>query len=202
MSIPSSVLPLLAPGESEKERKNLKLESQHGSIDVELFLTGGKLGDKSKTTLDMRTTHGRITVKLVRPTPFFRCPPMIIRHVQNASAAPRAPLCLTAYSAHNSLNVYLPRSYEGLLKTTTNHGHVIFSAQLAEHITTFSEIDSIKHCFVGDFSEWKDGQEGWNGDEVILGSKHGKIKVWYADEGESLPTKGRNFLSRVLGLSA
>jgi len=180
--IPPSVLPPLGPKETEKDRKNLKLESRHGGIDVDLFVIGEKSRNEGRTTLELRSAHGRVNVKLNTPTTH------------------RDPFCLTAQSTHNSLTVCLPRSYEGLLKTTANHGRsVTFSNQLTKHLTTFSEIDSTKTCFVGDLTEWKDGQADWKGDEVILSSKHGRIKVWYVDEVE--PPNEKGFLSRVLGLA-
>jgi len=129
----------------------------------------------------MRSTHGRITVKL------------------NAPLAPRDPFHLTAHSTHNSVTLYIPRSYEGLLQT--NGCSTTFSDRLAEHVTTFSESDSANQYFVGDFSHWTEGQDGWKGDEVILTSKHGRVKVLYIDEVGPPPVKGKGFLSRVLGLS-
>jgi len=63
MYIPRSLLPPLVP---EEERKNLKLESHHGSISVGIFLAGGGAGRGGRTRLDVRSTHGRIDIKLVR----------------------------------------------------------------------------------------------------------------------------------------
>jgi len=180
MNIPLSLLPPLEPGASEEERKNLRLESHHGSINVGIFLAGGESGNEGRTTLDVRSTHGRIDIKL------------------NTSATPRDPLRLTAHSTHNTITLHLPRSYKGLLTTTTGHGYYAFSGQLAAHITTFSETDSTRLSFVGDFSEWKEREEAWKGDEVTLTTKHGRIKVLYIDDE---PAKGRSLLSRVLGLS-
>jgi len=61
-------------------------------------------------------------------------------------------------------------------------------------MTTLSETDCTRLCFVGDVSGWRADEEGWKGDEVRLTTKHGRIKVLYVDER-------RRLLSRVLGLS-
>ena len=49
-------------------------------------------------------------------------------------------------------------------------------------MTTFSEVDKTTRSFVGDFSPWIEGEDEWKGDEVILETKNGSVKVHYDDE--------------------
>jgi hypothetical protein len=189
MYIPTSLLPPLGRGETEKDRKNLKLESSNGLIDVEVFLLGQRPSDGVKasrrTTIDIKSSNGAITVKL------------------NAPATPRKPFQLSAHTHNGSVTIHLPRSFSGLLTTTATHGSINLSDSLMEHVTTFSEINSTKRCFVGDLSEWAEGEEVWTGDEVNLVTNSGRVKVMYTDEvpppkGSKPPTRG--FFSRMMGL--
>jgi len=75
MCIPASLLPPLGRGESENDRKNLKLESCNGLIDVEIFLLGERAGNGVKTSrrtsIDVKSSNGSVSVKLVRLAPFL-----------------------------------------------------------------------------------------------------------------------------------
>jgi hypothetical protein len=73
--VPLSLLPPLAGGESEDDRMNVKLESKHGAIDVGISLLDGaqdfsieEAKRKRPTTLDIKSVHGSINVKLVCPS--------------------------------------------------------------------------------------------------------------------------------------
>jgi len=106
---------------------------------------------------------------------------------------------LQAVSTHGSVTVHIPRSFQGLL-TVSTRGGVSFSSQLSEHVTTFSELNNTRKCFVGDLSSWGEAVE-WTGDEVTAETKHGRVKVQYVDEvkpGSS--RKRKSFLGWVLGL--
>jgi hypothetical protein len=72
MSIPQSLLPQLAAGETERGRKNLKLWSKNGSVDVDITLLVDpekhdirEADRKKRTTLDVGSQNGSINVKLV-----------------------------------------------------------------------------------------------------------------------------------------
>jgi hypothetical protein len=71
--MPRSLLPPLAEGVSEDDRKNVKFESMHGGIDVSLTLLGdaqdpsvNEITAKKRTSLDMNSEHGSINLKIVR----------------------------------------------------------------------------------------------------------------------------------------
>lgn len=72
MVIPPALLPPLLTGEMEGDRKNLKINTTNGSIDVDVILVGGmeSLGiddmkHKKRTTLDVNSENGPINVRLV-----------------------------------------------------------------------------------------------------------------------------------------
>jgi len=55
---------------------------------------------------------------------------------------------------------------------------VKFSEEIKKNLTTFDESNGVRHYFVGNFSRWVDlGGEGWTGDEAIIESKHGSVKI-------------------------
>jgi hypothetical protein len=67
LQIPAPLLPPLGEDESEAERKNLKLFSATGNIDVEIHLTADVgNGDRRRTMIDLNSEHGYIEAKLVR----------------------------------------------------------------------------------------------------------------------------------------
>jgi len=92
------------------------------------------------------------------------------------------------------MTISLPRSFKGLLTSTASHGSansprnmsdgspLIMSYAMAEHVETISEINSTKICFVGDLSEFTEGEESWSGDEVSLVTKNGRVQIRYTDE--------------------
>ena len=69
LRIPPSLLPSLEEGESEGERKNLRLVSDYGVVDVEIYLVDGERDETStpipRTTLYAKADHGWVVVKLV-----------------------------------------------------------------------------------------------------------------------------------------
>jgi hypothetical protein len=211
LTIPTYLLPPVGEGESEASRKNMVLEARYGSIDVDIVLVGDKsqLDDqkrdynKKRTTLAMESSYGAVTAKVV--STFHALIPSLLTFLQRKSSACSTAFHLTAVSNHGSVTVYLPRSFQGLLKLSTIHGAIVLSDRLQEHTTTFNEVNSTRNCFVGDFSGWveseAEGQGEWNGDEVDLSAKHGRLKVSYVDElekaGES--SKGK-FFSRIFGI--
>jgi hypothetical protein len=181
-----------------EERKNLRLESQYGSVDVDVHLVqsagnssadndsatdktavagertsttnAGKVTGK-KTSMDISSRNGSVNVRLHTPS------------------YDRNPFQLKVHSAYSSVTLYLPRSFNGPLQLMTEHGSVSFSPDLTEVATTFSEVENVRRCFVGDFKGWT-GADEWHGDEVSVGSRNGSIKVKFVDEERKLTSKG------------
>jgi len=73
--VPRSLLPPLAAGESEDDRKNVTFDSKYGGVDVSISLLGNAQAPdvyeaclKKRTSLDIKAERGSINLKLVRPT--------------------------------------------------------------------------------------------------------------------------------------
>ena len=72
MVIPRTFLPPLSPNETESSRKNLKIYSKNGSVDVDITLVADpqrpgreEVDLKKRATLDVGSHNGSVTVKLV-----------------------------------------------------------------------------------------------------------------------------------------
>jgi hypothetical protein len=70
LRIPVSFLPPLEIGETEQDRKNLKLVSSHGAVDVNIFLLVGKPHEPvdtgtPRTTILVGSYNGTVTARLV-----------------------------------------------------------------------------------------------------------------------------------------
>lgn len=69
--IPLFLRPPLSLEETEETRKNLRLESTHGHVEADITLAEATNNDiqlskrNSRVTMLMRSTHGRITAKIV-----------------------------------------------------------------------------------------------------------------------------------------
>ena len=60
VAIPAS---LLTPLEEGEERKNLFLYSRHGNVEADITILPGN--DAQRTTLRVKSTHGRVKCRLV-----------------------------------------------------------------------------------------------------------------------------------------
>ena len=69
LRIPSSLLPQLEDGETEEDRKNLRLVSSHGFVDVNIFLLAGERGENDtgtpRTRIFVGSYNGSIVARLV-----------------------------------------------------------------------------------------------------------------------------------------
>ena len=106
---------------------------------------------------------------------------------------------MTANAHNGNINLRLPRSFRGPLTITTLHGSVRFSPDVAATVTTFSDVRT-KKCFLGDYSTWRDG-EAWSGDEAVIDSRNGSVRIQFDDEVVSEGPRGPFFgmWSRLFG---
>jgi len=191
LNVPLPLLPPLAGGESEDDRMNVKLESKHGAIDVGISLLDDvqdpsieEAKRKRPTTLDIKSVHGSINVKL------RTCP---------SPSSTSIPFHLNVTNCHGSITVWLPRTFRGPMTINSKHGAVKFSDDILEHMGLCNEVDHIRRCFIGDVSLFSDEGGGWKGDEVNIQTKHSKVKVRFVDEVET-PNGKPGFLSRMFGV--
>ncbi|KAJ7880678.1 hypothetical protein B0H13DRAFT_1630296, partial [Mycena leptocephala] len=77
-------------------------------------------------------------------------------------------------SSNGTVTIHLPRTFRGPLHLTTRNGSGRFSDALKAALTTFSEVNSTRRCFVGDFSDWTE--------EISVESMNGNVKVGYEVE--------------------
>jgi len=187
LHIPSGLLPPLAEGESDSTRKNLRLLSKNGSVSTEIvLLAGDPATDDSRknyrrTTLDIKSQNGSVTAR--------------IRTVEEKG---RRPIVLVAHSANGSVTVYIPRSFRGFLTIGSKNGSICFSDEVKEYLSTLSEVNSIRRCFLGDFEGW-DGESEWIGDEAEVTSNNGRVRVNYVDDLSCTSSGKASFWSRMLG---
>ncbi|KAG5719100.1 hypothetical protein E4T56_gene2102 [Termitomyces sp. T112] len=172
--IPSIFLPPLLPDETEETRRNLYIKSSNGSIDADITLAPFTVRDeaisKKRSTICTRAINGPIRVTL------------------HAPHAPRLPFYLNVDASNGAVAIFLPRPFNGLLSIRQSHGRTKFSPEVSMHLTTFSDIERMHRCFIGDYSAIMEGQE-WQGDEVVIDARNGSVNVHY--EGEILDQVGK-----------
>lgn len=165
--VPTSFLPALAENET---RKNFSVSSKNGMIDVDLTIMQANdniaAESKKSAVIYLSSHNGMLTAKLHRPPRSLSFP------------RPSIFITISAYNGH--INLRLPRSFLGPLTITTSHGSVRFSPDVVAAVTTFSDMRT-KKCFVGDYSTWRDG-ETWTGDEAVIESKNGSVRIQFDDE--------------------
>lgn len=193
LTVPRSLLPPLPSGEAEDDRKNVKFETRSGAIDVDISLLGdaedpnvGEAKPKKRTSLDVKSEHGSMRLKI------STCP--------SPSAAP-APFHLNVTGRHGSINIWLPRTFQGPMTIYSRHGSVKFSNALSERMGLCNEIDHSRRCFVGDLSLFNGEEDNWKGDELNVKTEHAGVKVWFVDEVEPETPSGKSrLLSKVFGV--
>ncbi|KAF8957380.1 hypothetical protein BDZ97DRAFT_1754077 [Flammula alnicola] len=187
--VPLFLRPPLGPGETEETRKNLRLESTHGSVfaDITLVNDTDNASDMHSSTrnqrvvMQMKSTHGGITAKI-------------------HGAPNRSSFVLHAQSVNGEIRLHIPSTFHGPVIVSHRHGSVRFSDGINRNLTTFGEVDSTRRCFLGDFSRWTDAGDGWAGDELMVDVRHGNVKIHYDDDVVGSPVKTQpTFLNRIFG---
>jgi len=160
--IPPSMLPLLDEGETEDDRKNLRLTSRFSSVNAEIGLLGSPSAPKPRrTTIALTSDYGSI-------------------HAQLHTFDGAAPFSLIARASHGTIRLAIPRSFQGLLSVSTHHGSISISDTIVQNATQLGQRGTTRRCFVGDFHLV--GRDEWQGDQVEIEASHGSIRVKYVDE--------------------
>jgi len=186
--IPSSFLPPLQPGGA---RRNLFLESKNGAIDADVYLLPTSYSDQNTSKyilIHTQSNNGSVRTRL--------------HEVNSSTGEVRLPIRLSTLSDNGSINVQIPRSFSGPIRIRTHHGSIQFSAAVHVHLTQFSEMDGVQRSFLGNFnpSQWEIGVP-WEGDELLIETKNGSVKVFFDDEGDGPTTlRGQSFFSRFFPL--
>ncbi|KAG8993714.1 hypothetical protein FRB90_000614 [Tulasnella sp. 427] len=172
--VPAQLIPNVV---QEDGADNLRLYSHNGNVAGDVVLIGR--GDK-RASLVAESKNGNVTLKLLSRT--------------------TCPFRLSANSHNGGVKVYIPRDFIGPLTSATDNGGLDLSDMVKRNHTPFSEDGKICKGFIGDWSSSGYGdviQAGkeWKGDELVVGSKNGRVKVFYSDElnNTSGPSRGGFF---------
>jgi len=165
-----------ADGLISGERPHIYLESTHGSVSADIWLIRGRGGsppgqdaktDKhitdDRALVNVKSSHSSVNTKLYCDT--------------------EQPYILCASSKYGSVNVWLPSNFVGPATITTSYGKVVLSTALQERCTTFSEINNVRTCFIGDYGAagFRSLNE-WKGSILQLSTYNGKVRVGFVDE--------------------
>lgn len=107
-------------------------------------------------------------------------------------------MTIYASSANGNINLYLPRSFQGLASFKTSNGSVRLSSAVKALETQFSDVDRTQRSFIGHFdpSEWAH-EAKWTGDELYVEANNGNMKVYFNDEVDLPKPKSPKFFERI-----
>ncbi|KAH7921837.1 hypothetical protein BV22DRAFT_1038166 [Leucogyrophana mollusca] len=164
--IASSYLPPLIPGQTDYDRNNLNLYTKNGHVQADIWLVGSNAPlamGKRHTTLSLGSRNGTVVARI---------------HPCNGAA----PFFLNIYARNGQVTVFLPRSFNGALLLSPEHGRIAFSDGIKAASRPLGQFDGRGKYFVGHLPGEAGG--GWFGDEVRVDSGNGHIRVRYVDESD------------------
>jgi len=171
---PAMAMPSLNRGETPD---NIHLFSKHGNVSAEFVLDSET---SAKTRIHAESTHGTVKVSIT-----YRGPNQRIHLFGNAK--------------HGGLTVGLPQDFEGLVTLNSEYGAHVLSKGIQERLTPIRGDKGNAVFFIGRWEVFmqQDGSTsgGWQGDEAILQSTYGPIKVAFTGEDTGKPRRG--FLSML-----
>ncbi|KAH7909842.1 hypothetical protein BJ138DRAFT_181215 [Hygrophoropsis aurantiaca] len=162
--IAPSYLPPLTPGETDGDRKNLHLYTKNGHVRADIWLIGANAPlamGRNRATLNLGSHNGPIVAKL-----------------QQYNAA--VPFLLNIHAKNGHTTVFVPRSFNGLLLLSPEHGKIAFSDGIKANSRLLGQYDGKGKYFVGLIPG--EGANTWCGDEVRIESANGHIRIRYIDE--------------------
>lgn len=185
MHVPAILMPPLDEGEkTDNDRKNLRIQSEYGSVSLDLWVVGQpRPGEPSKKAqLLIKHQYAKMSIRM------HASPPL-------SSGAPLYSLSIDHKYA--PLSVKLPRSFCGPIKITSTYSPLKLSDEFAKHSRTFHEVGGTRTMFVGDMDGLTD--EGtWEGSEVIISVQNSAVKMAFEDEERS-GSGSKGFWSKVFG---
>jgi len=181
LQVPESVISPIAEGGVEVnknallsgERPHIYLESIHGAVNADIWLVRGageaqpgqdaKTDSEDRALVTVKSSNSSVNTKL---------------HCDSEQ-----PYLLCCSSQHGTVNVSLPSTFVGPATITTTHGKVILSPAVQARCTTFSEMNNVRTCFIGDYGAagFRSLNE-WKGSMLQLSTYTSKIKVGFNDE--------------------
>ncbi|KAG9028480.1 hypothetical protein FRB95_006422 [Tulasnella sp. JGI-2019a] len=187
ITVPLSLLPEVEEGE---ERVNLRLHSNNGSVAGKVRLIGDQ---PTKSYLHASAHNGSVQMKILS------------RQNQKFN--------LKAHSHNGNVTVSIPIDFEGPVTCTTKNGSVKFSQAIQQRLTQLGRSDKTRKAFIGSLptseqnttdAKDKNDLEAWSGDELILSSANGNLRIDYTQEGSDETGSGglKDFLRRFMGGSS
>lgn len=186
MRVPSTYLPPLGEGETERDRKNLHLHTRDGSVNVDIWLVGHQRHSEirnGRTTLHVSSRDGSITVKV---------------HAIDAIE----PFFLDVFTRDGRVTVLLPRSFHGPVALKSRHGGCKLSDELLQNSTPLGVADNTTRFFVGESPAACDSVSQVEGYELKAETRDGSVRVKYVDEDEAgRPGSKPGLFSRIFSKS-
>lgn len=115
------------------------------------------------------------------------------RSIPSTDPEARCPISLAAHAQPGSVNIYLPRTFNGQLTLIALSGSCALSRGVSAALTVTSADRRCKSALVGELrpaspSTQVGGPTNHKRDEVVLESRGGHVRVAYVDE--ELPVAG------------
>ncbi|KAG8864070.1 hypothetical protein FRB96_006943 [Tulasnella sp. 330] len=160
--VPSSLVDQIQQAEAGA---NLVLESKNGSVAGKVRLISDK---PSKSIIHASSDAGSVVMKFPQRL--------------------NQRFYLKAHSRNGSVTARIPPDFEGPVTFNTKNGSLKFSGRIQKSLIHFNRSEKAGKAFIGsrgalgnDDPE-EDGEEAWDGDELVLSSERGNIRLEYADE--------------------
>lgn len=176
----------------ESARKNLLLESAHSSVNADIWIVNGPTSEDAPSQgSDGATNTQRTDVKRAPASGSGERVQKVLLEVKSINASVRVkvntdfdklPFELIASSRHGSVGVSIPQAFVGPVTIRTIHGSVGMSKSLEKRMTTFSDSDHIRKCFVGDFASAGFGRGEWKGSSLDISSDNGSVRLSFSEE--------------------
>jgi hypothetical protein len=178
--IPRDFLPPLSSGETELTRKNLSLKSTNGLIDADVFVlptSADAIAAKrlrERVLIHASSTNGRIQMNI-------------------HDSGTRLPLEISADTTNGHVDLSIPRSFNGPLRTKLGNGRLHYSNAVGAMITTFSDVQGVRRSYLGPLdTSHMDRDTKWEGDELYAQSSNGDINICFDDEVDQSDSSSSN----------
>ncbi|KJA15295.1 hypothetical protein HYPSUDRAFT_48522 [Hypholoma sublateritium FD-334 SS-4] len=180
LRIPTAFLPPLLPNETAATRQNLNLETRNGTVDADVYVMPTRRADRKPSNqrliIHTSSTNGTVTTT-------------VHDVVTSESEKTRLPLLISTSSANGRVFVYIPRSFQGLVRAEIRNGSLRYSSDVQALLTPLSDFNRTQRAFIGhlDTSKLENNAE-WTGDELIVRAANGNVRISFDDEVDRPPT--------------
>ncbi|KAH8832074.1 hypothetical protein DL96DRAFT_1589861 [Flagelloscypha sp. PMI_526] len=174
LPVSRSLLPPLGSKETEGTRANLSLVSARSHVYAEVWVVPGPERELSTSMvppssivrLNTQSIHSHVT---------------LIVH----NDAHTLPLRITCGSTYSKVKLYLPRSFVGTIKASSEYGRVKFSAAVRAQGTLLGNVDNTIRLFIGNMDPPPNGSGEESNDrldEVEVEARYAGLAVYFEDE--------------------